>query len=185
MIVRCLNCGENFQTCPARIKAGKGKFCSRKCYRGESEAERICCVCEKKFYVKPYTVRRGQGNFCSRKCMGIWNSENMRGERSHNWKDGRTPIETRVRHSPKNDKWRQEVLLRDNRTCLECRQHGGAIETHHKKLFAVLLKEAVKAMPLLDPYGACMNYAPLWDISNGQTLCEACHKKTKSYLRKT
>lgn len=31
-------------------------------------------------------------------------------------------------------------------------------------------------------YETAMNWQPLWDINNGQTLCLDCHKKT--YIQK-
>ena len=43
VIKKCLICGNELKVCPARIKDGKGKFCSRECYweslKGKLKAE--------------------------------------------------------------------------------------------------------------------------------------------------
>lgn len=31
MLKKCLQCGKEFYTCPARIKEGRGKYCSKQC----------------------------------------------------------------------------------------------------------------------------------------------------------
>jgi 5-methylcytosine-specific restriction endonuclease McrA len=150
------------------------------------KTKRLCETCGKEFRIDPGEAKKeGIRKYCSRKCFAIWYGRNMKGERSSNWKGGITDIRRRVRSSLKYKNWRQEVFLRDNFACQRCGQHGGNLEAHHKKRFSKLMQEARNYMPLLDPYTACLLYSPMWDISNGQTLCEACHKKTKSYLRKT
>ena len=46
-----------------------------------------CLICKKEFQVKPYVIKIGSGKFCSRQCLGKWNSENLRGKNSYNWKE--------------------------------------------------------------------------------------------------
>jgi len=95
-----------------------------------------------------------------------------------NWKGGITPIGLRIRVCNKYLEWRQQVFLRDNFTCLECGDAcGGNLEAHHEKRFSVLLAEIRRNLPLIDLYSAALLYAPMWDINNGKTLCEKCHKK--------
>ena len=64
----------------------------------------------------------------------------------------------RQRHLPQYIIWRIEVFQRDNYTCLDCGQKGGNINAHH-------LKEYAKFPELR------------FNIENGVTLCELCHKK--------
>lgn len=56
--------------------------------------------------------------------------------------------------------WRQNVYIRDRHTCQmpECKKWGGKLEAHHIKKWADNPK---------------IRFA----VSNGITLCHACHKK--------
>lgn len=53
--------------------------------------------------------------------------------------------------------WRRAVFERDDFTCQTCGKRGIKLNAHHKKSYAYY------------PEGR-------YDISNGITLCEACHK---------
>lgn len=65
-----------------------------------------------------------------------------RGEKSHWWKGGISPLNNKIRHCLKYRQWRSDVFERDNYTCQECdKRGGGRLETHHIKSFAVILKE--------------------------------------------
>ena len=122
-------------------------------------------------------------------------SESQMGEKNHmwgkrgkdhpTWKGGVTPLKIKLRVSPEYIQWRLKIFIRDNFTCQKCGQVSGNIEAHHIKQISILIQEAKTIMPLFDLYTACLIYAPLWDISNGVTLCKECHKKTKSYLNPT
>ena len=77
MIRQCENCGEEFKTKPSRVRAGKGKFCSQKCYyewqRGRPKGTRTrviknCETCGKEFETFPSNIKRGWGRFCSLEC---------------------------------------------------------------------------------------------------------------------
>ena len=188
----CLICNKEFDVMPAYIKRGDGKFCSSKCFgiwtsqnqRGENnpswkggKIKRICQMCNKVFFVFPAEVKYGRGKFCSRKCQGKWQSKNYRGKNHSAWKGGITPITRLIRESNKYKQWRQNVFIRDDFTCQKCGQIGGNLEAHHKKPFHKLIEEVKKYLPLLDLYEGAMVYTPLWDIDNGITLCEECHKK--------
>jgi hypothetical protein len=102
------------------------------------------------------------------------------GENNTNWKGGISPISKLIRKSAKYIEWRQKCFIRDSFSCQKCgANHSGDLNVHHKKSFAVLLRDAIKRMPLFSPNDAAMLYAPLWDINNGETLCEKCHRATK------
>lgn len=59
--------------------------------------------------------------------------------------------------------WRKAVLRRDNYTCQECEKRGGDLTPHHIKRFA---------------YYPELRY----EISNGITLCKACHDRKHYHL---
>ncbi len=48
-----------------------------------------------------------------------------------------------------------------------------------KQLKNLTIEEIKEYLPLLELFEAAMTYTPLWDISNGKTLCEKCHKKKR------
>jgi hypothetical protein len=94
-----------------------------------------------------------------------------RGPLSAAWKGGRTTLRNHVENSLPYKKWREDVFVRDNYTCWDCGERGGALNAHHvRHPFASILDEHM--VTTFEQAEAC--YA-LWDISNGVTLCTACH----------
>ena len=109
-----------------------------------------------------------------------------KGEKSHLWKGGITPLYKMIRSSLENKQWRKSVLERDNYTCQECRVKGNNLETHHKKRFAVILAEFLKEYDQFSPIEdketllrLAIKYQPFWEVDNGKTLCEDCHNNIK------
>lgn len=91
----------------------------------------------------------------------IGNLKNKSGDQHWNWKGGVQSIR-RPRDTPEYKKWRMSVFRRDNFTCVSCNKVGGKIVGDHIK-------------PWID-------YPELrFEVSNGRTLCEPCHKKTDTY----
>lgn len=76
--------------------------------------------------------------------------------------DGRTPKNTKIRHSLEYKLWRESVFKRDNYTCVWCEKHGGNLEADHIKPFALFPE---------------LRFA----IDNGRTLCVECHRKTDTF----
>lgn len=93
-------------------------------------------------------------------------SEAGRGKRigplNHMWKGGISPINTRIRNSAESRDWRSKVFKRDDFTCQQCGERGGKINADHIKPF-------------------CLFPELRFDINNGRTLCESCHKKTPTW----
>lgn len=86
------------------------------------------------------------------------NSESKKGEKCYIWKGGVSPINKRLRRSSQFRIWREEVFKRDNWTCRKCYSRGVVLHPHHIKNFA--------------------EYPELrFDVRNGMTLCENCHKQ--------
>jgi len=81
-----------------------------------------------------------------------------------NWKGGISKERDRIKHTAEYRKWRKDVFERDKYTCLHCGQVGGHLQAHHIVPFSK--DESMR-----------------FEVSNGETLCRDCHKKTDSYGR--
>jgi hypothetical protein len=79
------------------------------------------------------------------------------GPLSPRWKGGLTPQSLRLRHNIQTQEWRRAVFARDDYVCQFCFQRGGRLNAHH--LFRV------SQYPSL-----------IWELGNGITLCEDCHR---------
>jgi hypothetical protein len=64
----CKNCGTEFNTSPANLKRGKGKFCTVNCVKEYKNKLVKCKECGKLFKTYPSRVKKGFGKYCSRKC---------------------------------------------------------------------------------------------------------------------
>jgi len=84
-----------------------------------------------------------------------------RGPLSNSWKGGITPANVVLHNSLDYATWRRAVYGRDDFTCQVCGKRGGAIEAHHINNFAE-------------------HEDKRFDIENGATLCDPCHKKFHS-----
>jgi 5-methylcytosine-specific restriction endonuclease McrA len=129
-----------------------------------------CIVCGKRKLVSP---SKRLHRFCCLKCWYKYNS----GENSNWWKGGITPLIIKIRESNNYQKWRMDVFTRDNFTCQECgnrqtKGHQIILNAHHEKSFSKILYE--NNILTLDE---ALNCKELWNIDNGKTLCEKCHKK--------
>jgi hypothetical protein len=93
------------------------------------------------------------------------NVPQIAGERAYQWKGGTYEKDRKIDMGRKMYKmWRKMVFLRDGYRCIWC--------SSTKKLNA----DHIKSYSL---------YPELkYDLSNGRTLCEECHKKTDSYGNK-
>lgn len=85
------------------------------------------------------------------------------GDKGSGWKGGVSPINECIRQSSEFKQWRAAVFARDRYTCRKCgagHQNGyrPKLHPHHIKAFA--------------------DYPELrFDVDNGLTLCEECHKE--------
>lgn len=87
------------------------------------------------------------------------------GENHHNWKGGVTILREQQRKSIEYKNWREHVFRRDDYTCQACGERGGKLNADHELPWSLF--------PELR-----------FEILNGRTLCEECHKKTDTYLQK-
>jgi len=90
------------------------------------------------------------------------------GPNNYRWKGGSSRLNFAVRRLTEHRKWMDAVVRRDG-TCVRC----GAttdLEAHHKTPLAKLI-----ALHGITTREQARNCAPLWDLNNGETLCERCH----------
>lgn len=84
------------------------------------------------------------------------------GSESHFWKGGVTKPNQLIRESAEYAKWRKAVFERDNYTCVLCGATKVKLNADHIKAFS--------------------QYPELrFDINNGRTLCEPCHRQTDNF----
>lgn len=169
----CFRCGNKFKIYPYRIKQN-ARFCSRKCannitlnMKGRCTGKFFDCeICSKKFYRYDSLINQGVTRFCSSKCWGDYLAILYLDETKHpSWQGGKTSEANRIRSSREYIRWRKMVFERDSYSCRKCGDdRGGNLEAHHKKTFSLF--------PELR-----------FDINNGITLCEKCHRETPTYFK--
>jgi len=109
----------------------------------------------------------------------------LSGKNSHCWKGGITELYNMIRNSFENKQWRNEIYRRDNYTCQDCFKRGNNLEAHHKYRFSYILRDFLNEYNQFSPtedketlVRLSITYKPFWDIDNGETLCQSCHRKT-------
>lgn len=91
----------------------------------------------------------------------------------------KAPLYKQIRDCSKMWSWRTTVFKRDDFTCQICRRRGGTLNADHIKQFALILKE--NGIKTLEEAVICEE---LWNLENGRTLCELCHRKTDTFARR-
>jgi len=86
----------------------------------------------------------------------------QKGEYCHFWRGGITPVNEKIRHSLECRQWREKVFKRDKYICQFCGKKGGRLNADHIKPFAYYVNLR-------------------FDVNNGRTLCEECHRKTDTF----
>ena len=96
----------------------------------------------------------------------------MIGENNPSWKGGIYSLSRQIRLSRIYERWRLLVLERDNFTCLLCKKVGIGMHVHHIIEFKDLLK-----IYEIKSYEDALKCPMIWNIDNGQTLCQKCHEE--------
>lgn len=71
--MKCAQCGTVFTSVKSRVKDGRGKFCSKVCFRAFNNKQilRHCECCGKEFKVSPTRIRGENAKYCSSECYGV------------------------------------------------------------------------------------------------------------------
>ena len=117
----------------------------------------------------------GTGEKISKKITGLKRTEStrskMRGENNNRWNGGITPFLKTLRMLPEMNKWRLEVMKRDDyRDCFAGIRGSGDLEVHHIIPFSKLLK--AHNIKTVEDAILCKE---LWDIENGITMFKDTH----------
>ena|SRR3990167_7969364 len=107
-------------------------------------------------------------------------SESHKGEKSHFWRGGITEQNNNFRRIIMNSYlyriWRSSIFKRDNFICQSCGKQGGKLNADHVKPFIEIIRSGQ-----IDTVEKALACTELWNIENGQTLCESCHINTPTY----
>lgn len=106
------------------------------------------------------------------------------GKNNYNWKGGKRSITLKVREMYEYRQWWSDIYTRDDFTCQICGIRGAKLNAdHYPKMLSVILDEySIKTKE------EALVCSELWNINNGRTLCESCHRKTPTWglkLKKT
>jgi hypothetical protein len=95
------------------------------------------------------------------------------GDKNINWKNGRTPLNERIRESSKYYEWRNAIYKRDNYTDVTTGERGdGNLNVHHLVPYSEIMDRNN-----ITTYEEAMACDELWDISNGITMIDRNHVK--------
>ena len=124
------------------------------------------CLCGIERIVNSLDLTSGKSRSCG--CS----RKHRYGKNSPGWRGGVTKINKLVRGCIlKNTTWVQDVFARDNYICQRCNKKGGRLQAHHFfELSNIIMTNQIKTVE--DIYKCDI----LFDLSNGITLCEDCHK---------
>lgn len=107
-------------------------------------------------------------------------SDSLRGSKSYYWRGGITKLNLTIRRTYLYRLWRGDIFERDNYTCQWCGAHGVRLNAHHIKAFSLILKD--NNIKTIEEALDCKEF---WDLGNGLSLCEKCHKNTNNFKRKS
>ena len=134
---------------------------------------------------KPQVLRRLRKAGVERRTMAEGTrlrGARCRGEKSANWKGGKTSLQTTLRNSAEYDQWRRAVMERDDFTCRITGQRGGRLHVHHVGTpCSFLLQRAVESLGLTkaapEHYPAIVKAVmDMHTIDMGVTLSREAHR---------
>lgn len=181
IIIQCKKCCRDIYVTPSRIKRNK-QFCSKQCKQvpqavrakiANSLLGHIVSL-ETKEKISINTKEAMQ----SAEIRAKIGKANQSGNLARNWKGGITFLLRGTRYLSVYKKWRKQILLRDNYSCQNCgRKHNIEVD-HIIPLVQILHDFNIKTLQ------DAISCKQLWELDNGRSLCQPCHKQTPTYGRR-
>lgn len=134
----------------------------------KGKKEKPCKFCGELMKLAPWQEKR---QFCKSKCYSDWHKGENSPVYKGNDKSSYKKLRYRVMQFPEYVTWRETVYSRDNWTCQACGHRGSDLHAHH----IVFLKHLFDDNNIESPVDA-RNCPAIWDVTNGKTLCEKCHR---------
>jgi len=174
---RCRDCTKPISLLATRCKSCSNSGANNPNYKGGYKGQ--CIDCGKEISRKDHSRCLS----CAKKGdLSHFASVKFYGERNPNWKGGISDLRVLIRGLIEYKAWRTVILARDEFSCQKCNAKRN-LRVHHKRSFAKILHEFLKEYNQFSPFEdkiilvrIAINYKPFWNINNGQTLCERCHK---------
>jgi hypothetical protein len=205
-IRKCNGCGIEYFARRDSIKSGKGLYCSRECSSKDRQMytqtkpfiivdlmnDKFINFDGERYFIftqaqRNYPTRRygivkeceycgsllfsinNDVLYCSTKCAAKNRFENN----TLSDKDAKIYLPDRIRKLSNYVEWRMAVYERDNYTCQMCGDNtGGNLNAHHIVHFAdIIMRNNITEL------NQAYSCDELWDITNGITLCDVCHRR--------
>lgn len=101
------------------------------------------------------------------------------GEKSEFWRGGISLVNRTLRANINDTfeykNWRSLIFSKDDFVCQYCGERGGKLHAHHIEPFRWIIDRYK-----IDNIGDARLSQPLWDLGNGITLCNECHREIHS-----
>ena len=184
IISTCVVCKRKFDNIKSREK--KITWCSEECkikkgrkFKLKNRRNEIiskCVICGNDF--SNIKSRENRTKCCSKLCSienrrinFIGNKiNNMKEENHPSWKGGISPLNKRIMTTKKYVEWKNKILFRDCWTCQTCHFRGRVVVHHIKRINVIIKQYNIRNI------NDAIMCKELYDINNGVTLCEDCHK---------
>lgn len=133
-----------------------------------------CKECEKNYSV--YQFEKNIRKFCSVKCRQKY----TRQENHYRWNGGLSTLVDKIRATKEYKNWRFSIFQRDNFTCSICKKSKDVRSLLQADHYPITRAEMMYKYNIKSVENA-LNCKYFWDINNGRTLCEDCHKQTDTF----
>ena len=162
----CPTCGNTFQAARREVERGKGIYCSKKCFYSSEAFKSRISQSTKTNWSDPALRSKNMEGLKRRSESEEWrNAPHFQKGAAHPKYKGNVVARREGMSRYEYKKWRLAVYQRDGYVCQDCKTRGGRLVAHHIKTWA--------------------DHRELrYEVSNGITLCEACHDKRHGLKRR-
>ncbi len=187
---KCLVCQKEFKY----YKHNRKIYCSNDCYwksmkgKRSSNLDQTGRPCWKKGIIEWKNCKsceikiRKWRKYCSPECYmknkSVSNNlKNYAQKGSVPWnKDtGKTDLHIRIRKTEFYRNWRRKVHKICEFKCVRCGSNQNLIADHIKSFYQIIEENNISSLKDAE------NTDSLWDVSNGRSLCNKCHRETDNY----